>query len=78
MRAIYFVFIYFGGVFISILKKWIIHKNPGYMKENFVICIETLHAGDVGDQENVSDISCLHVFSLHAVLSTSSTVAHGS
>lgn len=29
-------------------------KNPGYMKENFVVCIETLHAGDVGDQLNVS------------------------
>lgn len=30
------------------------------MKENFVICIETLHAGDVGDQENVSDFPCSH------------------
>lgn len=28
-------------------------KNPGYMKENFVICIESLHIGDQGDQENV-------------------------
>lgn len=28
-------------------------QNPGYMKENFVICIESLHIADVGDQENV-------------------------
>ena len=28
-------------------------KNPGYMKENFVICIETLHVGDTGRMENV-------------------------
>lgn len=34
-----------------------IQKNPGYMKENFVICIETLHAGDVGDQQNVSVVN---------------------
>lgn len=30
-------------------------KNPGYMKENFVICIESLHVGDIGNQHNVSD-----------------------
>lgn len=30
-----------------------VKKNPGYMKENFVICIESLHIGDQGDQENV-------------------------
>lgn len=29
-------------------------QNPGYMKENFVICIESLHIGDVGNQTNVS------------------------
>lgn len=29
-------------------------QNPGYMKENFVVCIESLHLGDVGDQKNVS------------------------
>ncbi|KAF9815764.1 hypothetical protein SFRURICE_009281 [Spodoptera frugiperda] len=26
--------------------------NPGYMKENFVICIESLHLPDAGDQYN--------------------------
>lgn len=30
------------------------------MKENFVICIETLHAGDVGDQHNVSAYCVMH------------------
>lgn len=25
------------------------------MKENFVICIESLHVGDIGNQQNVSD-----------------------
>lgn len=29
-------------------------QNPGYMKENFVICIESLHVGDIGLQSNVS------------------------
>jgi len=26
--------------------------NPDYMKDNFVICIETMHAGDCGEQQN--------------------------
>jgi hypothetical protein len=30
-------------------------QNPGYMKENFVICIESMHIGDTGSQDNVSD-----------------------
>ncbi|KAL4712383.1 hypothetical protein ACJJTC_001544 [Scirpophaga incertulas] len=30
--------------------------NPGYMKENFVICIESLHLPDVGDQYNVHEL----------------------
>ncbi|KOB69734.1 Phosphatidylinositol transfer protein/retinal degeneration b protein [Operophtera brumata] len=30
--------------------------NPGYMKDNFVICIETLHVPDGGDQYNISEI----------------------
>lgn len=29
-------------------------KNPGYMKENFVICIESMHIADTGKQDNVS------------------------
>lgn len=33
-------------------------QNPGYMKENFIICIESLHVADGGDQNNVSDCSC--------------------
>ncbi|CAG9104049.1 unnamed protein product [Plutella xylostella] len=30
--------------------------NPGYMKENFVICIESLHVPDGGDQHNVHEL----------------------
>lgn len=30
------------------------YQNPGYMKENFVICIESLHVPDTGKQDNVS------------------------
>jgi len=30
--------------------------NPGYMKENFMICIESLHIADTGDQENVHEL----------------------
>lgn len=35
-------------------KMSLIFQNPGYMKENFVICIESLHVPDAGDQFNVS------------------------
>ncbi|KAL5275187.1 PITPNB family protein [Megaselia abdita] len=31
--------------------------NPGYMKENFSICIESLHIGDIGDKDNVHELS---------------------
>ncbi|XP_045469293.1 phosphatidylinositol transfer protein alpha isoform isoform X1 [Harmonia axyridis] len=31
--------------------------NPGYMKDNFVICIETMHVGDSGNSENVHQLS---------------------
>jgi hypothetical protein len=31
--------------------------NPGYMKENFFICIESLHIGDTGIQNNVHELS---------------------
>ncbi|KOB78226.1 Phosphatidylinositol transfer protein/retinal degeneration b protein, partial [Operophtera brumata] len=30
--------------------------NPGYMKDNFVICIETLHVPDGGDQYNNREV----------------------
>ncbi|XP_039297700.1 phosphatidylinositol transfer protein alpha isoform isoform X2 [Nilaparvata lugens] len=30
--------------------------NPNYMKEKFVICIETLHVGDAGDSNNVHEL----------------------
>jgi hypothetical protein len=29
-------------------------QNPGYMKENFIIVIESLHLADTGMQQNVS------------------------
>lgn len=32
-------------------------NNPGYMKENFFISIETMHAPDKGTQENVHKLS---------------------
>lgn len=41
----------------EINKKKINHKqtqNPKFMKSNFMICIETMHVDDGGDQENVS------------------------
>jgi len=31
-------------------------SNPGYMKENFYITIETYHLGDRGDSENVHEL----------------------
>jgi len=31
-------------------------SNPGYMKDNFYIVIETYHIGDRGDQENVHEL----------------------
>jgi hypothetical protein len=30
--------------------------NPDYMKGNFMICIESMHCGDSGDQENVHEL----------------------
>jgi len=30
--------------------------NPGYMKDNFVIMIESFHIGDVGNQHNVHEL----------------------
>lgn len=30
--------------------------NPGYMKENFIIIIESYHIGDRGDKENVHEL----------------------
>lgn len=38
-------------------------QNPGYMKDNFVIMIESFHIGDVGNQHNVSTIEIWRVFS---------------
>lgn len=34
----------------------IIVQNPGYMKENFIIVIESLHLADTGMQQNVSHV----------------------
>lgn len=30
--------------------------NPGYMNSNFVICVESMHCPDTGDQENVHEL----------------------
>jgi len=35
-----------------------ISQNPGYMKENFIIIIESLHLADAGMQHNVSHGLC--------------------
>lgn len=32
-------------------------QNPGYMKENFIIVIESLHLPDKGDQYNVHELT---------------------
>jgi hypothetical protein len=34
-------------------------QNPGYMKENFIIVIESLHLADRGMQQNVSHDLCV-------------------
>ena len=31
-------------------------SNPGYMKKNFYVTVETLHLGDRGDKENVHEL----------------------
>lgn len=31
--------------------------NPGYMKDNFIICIESLHVADAGDQPNAHELT---------------------
>jgi hypothetical protein len=36
----------------------VVSQNPGYMKENFIIIIESLHLADAGMQHNVSHILC--------------------
>jgi hypothetical protein len=38
----------------KIIKRFDIFQNPGYMKENFKLVIETLHVPDKGNQDNVS------------------------
>lgn len=42
------------------------------MKENFVICIESLHVGDIGNQQNVSDANggnvCILSFDIRSAL----------
>lgn len=38
------------------IHKYCFPQNPGYMKDNFVIMIESFHIGDVGNQHNVSTI----------------------
>ncbi|KAI8442153.1 hypothetical protein MSG28_005761 [Choristoneura fumiferana] len=35
--------------------------NPGYMKDNFVICIESLHVPDGGDQYNLKTREVVHI-----------------
>jgi len=35
-----------------------VSQNPGYMKENFIIIIESLHLADAGMQHNVSHGLC--------------------
>uniref|UniRef100_A0A182N4C2 Phosphatidylinositol transfer protein N-terminal domain-containing protein n=1 Tax=Anopheles dirus TaxID=7168 RepID=A0A182N4C2_9DIPT len=34
-----------------------LENNPGYMKDNFIICIESLHVGDAGDQPNAHELT---------------------
>lgn len=42
---------WFGGSSV------LVSQNPGYMKENFYIIIESYHIGDCGNQDNVSIVS---------------------
>ena len=42
-----------SDVMIGSLCSGVMLQNPDYMKENFVIKIESMHIGDTGDTENV-------------------------
>ena len=44
------------------------YQNPGYMKENFIICIESLHVGDTGTQHNVSWLEVVYVLTVFSVI----------
>ena len=62
MKIFFFFFFFFflvgGGVTLvtkgPALILRVTFQNPGYMKEAFYITIETLHAPDDGERENVS------------------------
>lgn len=43
-------------------------QNPGYMKENFMICIESLHIADTGEQDNVRCLSKFLTFNVVLML----------
>jgi hypothetical protein len=47
-----------GCVVVGCLPLFNNMQNPGYMKENFIIVIESLHIADAGKQQNVSDSLC--------------------
>lgn len=47
-----------GCVVVGWLLLFINMQNPGYMKENFFIIIESLHIADTGMQQNVSHRLC--------------------
>ena len=47
-----FEMLYFNGRNVSILKL----QNPHYMKEKFMLVVETLHVADSGMSENVSEV----------------------
>lgn len=42
-----------GGIDASCFSS----QNPGYMKDNFIIVIESLHLPDKGDQYNVHELT---------------------
>jgi hypothetical protein len=67
----------FGMLFsMAVVVGWLLlfinMQNPGYMKENFVIIIESLHLADKGNQQNVSHRLCCWQSAgfLHVRLST--------
>lgn len=44
------------------INRDLFEQNPGYMRDNFIIIIESLHLADVGDQENVSFFLLLYCY----------------
>lgn len=50
------------GRFWELVFTDLLVKNPGYMKENFIICIESMHIADTGSKDNVSKVVVVKIY----------------